>query len=172
MTLFNQSCSKDLDQADQMRLAECVNLAFEARASGDHPFGAIIVFDDGRQISARNRVVTDGDLTAHAELLALRAASGPRHSSLPRATLYSSTEPCVMCAGALRWTGILRIVYAVSQETLRLIVGSPSSDGRLPVSCQDIVDADGRSVLVEGPFESERAIMAHRGYWGPGSPNL
>jgi tRNA(adenine34) deaminase len=95
-----------------------MRLAFEdadaAGRGGDVPIGAIVVRNDGVVLSrAGNRREQDADPTAHAEILALRAASvGRGHWRLHDCTLYVTLEPCLMCAGALVNSRLQRLVYA------------------------------------------------------------
>ena len=93
---------KDLDC-----LRRAIELASEARSDGRHPFGALIVNERGETIvEARNNAVRPkGDPTQHAEMVACgEAARLLPESELTRCTLYTSTEPCAMCAGAIYWT--------------------------------------------------------------------
>jgi tRNA(adenine34) deaminase len=91
--------------------------AEKAAQAGEVPVGAVIA--SGEQLLARCHNSTEmlHDVTAHAEILAITAASqflGSKY--LPDCTLYVTLEPCVMCAGALRWAQIGRIVYATSDD--------------------------------------------------------
>lgn len=100
----------DTDEAMmQLALAE----AREAEAAGDVPVGAVVVGPDGTVLARdRNRRETDHDPTAHAEVLALRAAAQRRGAwRLPGVTVYATLEPCPMCAGALINARISRLVY-------------------------------------------------------------
>lgn len=87
----------------------------EARAAADHddvPIGALVVVGDEVVAAAHNRREVDADPTAHAEILALRAAARARgHWRLDGATLYVTLEPCVMCAGALVLARLDRVVF-------------------------------------------------------------
>jgi tRNA(adenine34) deaminase len=90
--------------------------ADRALLTRDVPVGAVVVTADGTLLSrACNRREADGDPTAHAELLALRAASkGRGHWRLHDCTLYVTLEPCIMCAGALVNARVRRVVYGAS----------------------------------------------------------
>ena len=93
----------------------------EAREQGRHPFGALVADRDGAIVVERgnNSVPPEGDPTQHAELAAAAAAFralGPER--MAATTLYTSAEPCAMCTGAVYWTGIGRIVYALSESRL------------------------------------------------------
>jgi tRNA(adenine34) deaminase len=93
-----------------MRLA--LDAAAKSLAHDDVPIGAVVVLDDSVIASAHNEREFRGDPTAHAEILALRAASESTGSwRLEGATMYVTLEPCSMCAGALVLARIARLVY-------------------------------------------------------------
>ena len=95
-----------------MRVA--IDEAAAAQARGEVPVGAVVVIDDQLAARAGNRTVAECDPTAHAEILALRAAAAvARNHRLPRATLYATVEPCAMCSFPIRETRIRRVVYAI-----------------------------------------------------------
>ncbi|MFP4228237.1 MAG: nucleoside deaminase [Salinivenus sp.] len=101
-------------RADYLQYA--VDLAVENVQSGrGGPFAALVV-DDGEVIATgTNRVTTDNDPTAHAEIMAIRAACEARGDfELTGCTLFSSCEPCPMCLGAIYWTRLDRVVYAAT----------------------------------------------------------
>jgi tRNA(adenine34) deaminase len=111
---------------DARWMARCIDLAREAAARGDHPFGSVIVRDGRALAEAGNRVVTDVDPTAHAETAAIRAACralGTR--DLSGATLYASGEPCWMCSAVIRDVRIARVVIG---EPSRWTTGGYTSD--------------------------------------------
>lgn len=90
--------------------------AKEAYDVGEVPIGAVVVVND--MIIGRGHNLTESlqDVTAHAEMLAITAAQNYLGSKvLPDATLYVTIEPCVMCAGALRWSRIGRVVWGASE---------------------------------------------------------
>jgi tRNA(adenine34) deaminase len=94
-----------------MRIAlEEAELAF---AAGEVPVGAVLVDAEGQVLArAHNRTVTDRDPTAHAEILALREGAGKiGNYRLTGSSLYVTVEPCCMCAGALVWARVGRLVY-------------------------------------------------------------
>ena len=94
-----------------MRLA--LSEARAALAQGEIPVGCVIAKDGGVIASAHNLVRQTGDVTAHAEMLAIRQAG---RYALKGATMYVTLEPCPMCAGALALSGISRLVYAVKDS--------------------------------------------------------
>ena len=100
-----------LDKRDP--LAWAIELATAAARAGGGPFGAVIVRNGQVLATGTNRVVADCDPTAHAEIVAIRAATAALGSHvLDGATLYSSCEPCPMCAAAIHWARIARVEYA------------------------------------------------------------
>jgi tRNA(Arg) A34 adenosine deaminase TadA len=150
---------------DLRHLTRAVELAAAAREHGNHPFGSLLVDGAGDVVlEAENTVVTGNDCTAHAELNLVRAASarfGPEE--LGACTLYTSTEPCAMCAGAIFWSGIGRVVFALSSATLGEIVQDPT--WTLAVSCRDVFERGGRTVEVQGPMIEDQARLVHEGFW-------
>lgn len=93
-----------------MRIA--LEEARQAAAEDEVPIGAIVVYGDRVLGRGHNMTEALGDVTAHAEMLALTAAESTCGGKyLPRCTLYVTVEPCLMCAGALGWSQIGRIVY-------------------------------------------------------------
>lgn len=101
----------DLDDEKWMRVS--LKEAQKARGLNEVPVGACIVDGEGDLLAAAfNRTITDNDPTAHAEIVALRsAASQVKNYRLTGVTVYSTIEPCVMCAGALVNARVKRLVY-------------------------------------------------------------
>jgi tRNA(Arg) A34 adenosine deaminase TadA len=150
---------------DHLRLA--IALAAQARARGNHPFGAVLADEQGRVLlQAENTVITDRDATGHAETNLVRLATQQfSPEELARCTLYASTEPCAMCAGAVHWSGIGRVVYALGEPELYAIVG-PSPE-HLLLPCREVFARSGRPVEVIGPVTilDEEARSVHAGFW-------
>ncbi len=156
-----------LRSTDARRLLRTIDLAASARAAGNHPFGSLIADASGEGIvEAENTVVTGRDVTGHAELNAVRAAGIELGDAfLQGATLYTSTEPCAMCAGAIYWSGITRVVYALGSETLEEIVTELTADSTLRLPCREVFARGGRRVEVSGPHLFEQAAAVHAGFW-------
>src|SRR4051794_24302004 len=97
---------------DDILLRRCFEVARRAIANGNHPFGALLVGGDGNVlIEMENGYMPSRDATGHAErLLATKACTSHDATVLRASTLYSSAEPCAMCAGAIYWAGIGRVV--------------------------------------------------------------
>jgi tRNA(adenine34) deaminase len=144
---------------DQARMRRAIELAGEAEAAGDVPIGAVLVCGE-RVFEARNEKERRPDPTAHAEILAIRAAAQALGVwRLPNATLYVTKEPCAMCAGAI-----------VASRIERLVFGCRDPKGGAAGSALDVFasEAVNHRVSVEpGVLESEtseqlRAFFAER----------
>ena len=156
-----------MNSTDLEHLRTAIEIAQFARDHGNHPFGAILV-DENNQVllQAENTVVTESDCTGHAETNLMRLAS--QHFSpekLSTCTLYTSTEPCAMCAGAIHWGNVKRVIYALSEVDLYSIIG-PSPD-HLLLACREVFAHSQRHVEVEGPaLELDvEAREVHKGFW-------
>lgn len=100
-----------MTDAEKLRVA--IQKAKDGLAAGNDPYGAAIFDGDILIAAAHNRVATNGDPTAHAEVETIRAAYGRTAPDvMARSVLYASCEPCPMCMGTIRWVGISAVVYA------------------------------------------------------------
>jgi len=162
-----------LSDVDKTHLLAAIELARRARENGNHPFGALLVDARGVVVlEAENSVLTESDCTNHAELNLVRAASRMfDQASLRDCTLYTSTEPCAMCAGGIYWSGIGRVVFALSSASLMEMVDDPDREFELALSCREVFARGGRSVDVGGPHLEEAGRAVHAGFWSrePGS---
>jgi len=156
-----------LGSADEGYLARAIELARRSREKGNQPFGSLLVDTAGEVVlEAENTVVTGSDVTAHAELNLVRTASTRFDvEALRRSTLYTSTEPCAMCSGAIFWSGIGRVVFALSSEQLMGIVRDDSGSFTMALSCREVFARGGRDVEVSGPHVTEKAAAVHDGFW-------
>ena len=136
---------------DVKQLRRCVELAAEATARGDDPFGSLLLSGDGAVLAERsNRVVTSGDVTAHPELhLAQWASVNLTPEQRSAATMYTSGEHCPMCAAAHVWAGIGRLVFALSAEQIRDV----SSGTSIRLSVREVIERSNATVVVEGPCD-------------------
>ncbi|MCW2497432.1 nucleoside deaminase [Jatrophihabitans sp.] len=146
-------------------LLDAIGIAWTARERGNHPFGALLVDSYGTVLfRAANTVVTGNDATGHAETNLVRMASaGYTAEELERTTLYTSTEPCAMCAGAIFWSGIGAVVYALPEEALYDLTGPDAPMLLLP--CRTVFAAGRRSIAVTGPVALPEARAVHEGFW-------
>ena len=155
----------DVLPADLGHLRATLALAHQARAHGNAPFGALLV--DAQQqvlLAAENTAMTTRDLTGHAELnLVRQAVQLYERERLASAAIYCSTEPCAMCAAAIHWSGIGRVVFALSAADFYTLVGS--SPDHLHLSCREVFARTGRAITVVGPVAAldDEAKAMHAG---------
>jgi tRNA(Arg) A34 adenosine deaminase TadA len=151
------------DDIRYMRLA--IAASREAVRDGNAPYGAVLVAATGELLQvSKNNQVTSGDSTGHAEVVLIREAAakhGP--GKLVGATVYASGEPCAMCAGALFWAQVGRLVYGMKTETIMRIGGEPT----LAMSSARVLATGSRIVKVDGPLLEDEAAavlaLARRG---------
>ena len=171
----NESSLRSYD-VDNLRLS--YEMAVHAYQNGCMPFGAVLADKNGSIIvkafnptkaSNKRGGSSDVDPTGHAETTLLRNPDWwsltPEQRS--KATLYSSTEPCVMCAGAIYWSGIGRVVYGCSALQLEQQVSGP---GGFDIPIRDLYSQarpGSRCIDIVGPICSEEGIQVHKdsGIW-------
>lgn len=157
----------DLDDTDGTYLRQAIAWSCTARARGNRPFGAVVVSADGELLAEAYCNTTEtGDCTGHAETNAVRQLS-PRvgRDALAQATLYSSAEPCVMCAGAIFWSGIGRVVFGIDAERLRVFRGERAEQRDAELSCRDVFAASPHAIECIGPALVDEASAPHIGFW-------
>jgi tRNA(Arg) A34 adenosine deaminase TadA len=154
-------------ELDEHFLRRSFDVARRAVSHGNHPFGAILVDQDHNVlIEAENGYMPGHDGTAHAErLLATQACTTLSPDILRNATLYSSAEPCAMCAGAIYWAGIGRLVYALSEHRLRAVTGNHPENPTLDLPCREVFESGQRPTEVIGPMLEDEAEAVHEGAW-------
>lgn len=146
-------------------------VAESAHAHGNHPFGAILVDAEGAVLfEVENGFMPDRDSTAHAERLLATQASKTHHPKfLARCTLYTSAEPCAMCAGAIYWAGIGRVVFGLTERRLKTIIGNHDENPTMDLPCRTVFAAGQRPVEVIGPLLEDEAAALHAGVWQAGN---
>jgi tRNA(Arg) A34 adenosine deaminase TadA len=107
-------------------------------------------------LEGQNTIVTEGDPTGHAEINLVRRIGRLNPALLVGATLYASTEPCAMCAGALYWGNVARLVFGLSNARLYREILSDSGDA-LGLDCRSVLGAGARRVEVRGPLVEDEA---------------
>lgn len=156
-----------LDERDGACLRRAIGWSRTARERGNRPFGAIVVADSGEVLAeAWCNTTETGDCTGHAETTAVRQLS-PRvdRETLARATIYSSAEPCVMCAGAIFWSNIGRVVYGIDAGRLRVFRGERPEQRDAELSCRDVFAASPHPIACVGPALIDEASEPHQGFW-------
>jgi tRNA(Arg) A34 adenosine deaminase TadA len=145
-----------MPEVDEQHVRRAIELAAEARAAGDMPFGSLLAGPDGDVLAeGRNTVVTERDITAHPELKLARWANRELDTDTARrTTMYTSCEPCPMCTGAIARSGLGRVVYALSSGQLQEL----RQPGSLP--------PDHAPVDYVGPAMPEEGREPVLGYYG------
>ncbi|NMK44756.1 nucleoside deaminase [Achromobacter sp. Bel] len=152
-----------INEQDKKHLARCVALAGQALASGDEPFGSILVSADGKVLFEDHNHVAGGDHTQHPEFeIARWAASHVPASERAACVVYTSGEHCPMCSAAHGWVGLGRIVYASSSAQYSAWMrewGVPPSRVR-PLAIAEVVDG----IEVDGPVAefAEQVRLLHQ----------
>lgn len=159
----------ELTSAELALLEQSIREAAAARAAGNHPFGSVLGdAADHLVLSAQNTVVTESDVTGHAELNLVRLASRTYgRGELSAYTLYTSTEPCAMCAGGIYWAGIGRVVFALPEEALADFTGDDPENPTMDLPCRQVFAAGRNAPSVVGPVPLESARAVHTGFWRP-----
>ncbi|KJK48226.1 cytidine deaminase [Lentzea aerocolonigenes] len=136
---------------NEAHLRRAIELAGEARESGNPPFGSLLVGPDGAVLAEeRNSCLTDDDITAHPELkLARWAARNLDADTAAGTTMYTSCEPCGMCGGALARSGIGQVVFALATRQLN---GLKTTGGFTDVPADGPHLYDEAKVPVEGYY--------------------
>ena len=150
-----------MDIEHEALIRAAIRLAGQAVQHGNHPFGALLVKDSEVLMQAENSVLADDNSTHHAELnLVRRATQRFDAATLAQCTLYTSTEPCAMCAGAIYIAGITRVVYGCSGATLAALSGWPYS-----IPCRAVFAQGTQPVTVVGPMLESEAASVHATFW-------
>lgn len=121
-----------------------MRLALEAAKKGDAPYGAVIVKNNEVVAVAHNTVKQDCDPSAHAEINVIRSLTAKLKSpSLEGYSIYTTGEPCPMCATACVWTGISEIVYGASIQDLVSV-----NQSQIDISCEEVIAKSFRNIKV------------------------
>jgi tRNA(Arg) A34 adenosine deaminase TadA len=155
-------------ESDLAYLRLTIAVADRAKAKGNHPFGSVLV-------DAAGNVVAEGENNfqvdrgpGHAETnLARFAAREFAPEFLERCTLYTSVEPCCMCAGTIYWAGIGAVVFGMTEHRLLEITNGDPENLTQDLPCGVVFGAGQRKVEVRGPFEelADEIAAAHIGFW-------
>jgi tRNA(Arg) A34 adenosine deaminase TadA len=133
----------------------------------------LLADEDGRVLlTAENTVVTESDATGHAETNLVRLATkNYSRQMLAPTSLYTSTEPCAMCARALYWSGIGRLVYALGEDELSELVGKDPENPTMALPSRTVLGAGQRTIQVVGPVDLPAAREVHAGFWRQPGPS-
>jgi tRNA(Arg) A34 adenosine deaminase TadA len=153
----------------QTYLLRAVEVSKQAVLDGNHPFGALLVDESGAVLLEQGNVeVTSRDCTGHAETTLMRRSSQNYPKDfLATCTMYTTAEPCAMCAGAIYWGNVGRLVYGISERQLLAETGDDPRNPTLSLDCRTVFRAGQKPIEVIGPVpEVAAAVLApHRTYW-------
>jgi tRNA(adenine34) deaminase len=146
-----------MTERDLRYLRYAIMIAERAREHGSPPFGAVLVSDRGRiLLEGENTQGANSDCTCHAETNLLREATRRFSRSLLRhSVLYTSAEPCPMCAGAIFWSGVGRVVFGLSSEHVYALTQNKAE--HLFQHCADVLAKGTHPVEVYGPLLEQEA---------------
>ena len=168
MNQFTQLVPAGVSDLDLALLRQTIALSQASKQRGRHPFAALVADRDGKVIAeaGNNSMPPEGDPTQHAELVAVAAAAKRLSpTELEACTLYTSAEPCCMCAGAVYWTGVGRVVYALSEHALLGLTGDHPENPTFSLPCREVFARGQRTVSVFGPMLEEEAAEPDKGLW-------
>jgi tRNA(adenine34) deaminase len=162
MGVMNQATTEAVDAA---MMARCIELSKTAARDGEFPFACVIARDGKVVVETTNRVARDGDVTRHAELVAVSMAQKVLGTKdLSGCTLYTNVEPCAMCSFPIRETRISRVVYAIGS---RLMGGDSKWDVLGDAEMSNVMpEAFGEAPEVVRGFMRREAEKAWRN-WNP-----
>lgn len=156
-------------QSHEFYLRRCIEISRKSRESGNTPFGALLVDGDGNIIMEQGNIeITEKICTGHAEAtLAARASHEFSREFLWNCTLYTTAEPCAMCAGAIYWANIGRVVYGMTEKRLLELTGSDEQNPTFDLPCREVFARGQKDIQVIGPIAAveEEAAEVHKGYW-------
>ncbi len=141
------------------------SLAKDSRESGHHPFGAVLIAPDQETVILRQ---TNVSVVRHAESeLAVKASEKYDASYLWNCTLVSTVEPCAMCAGAIYWANIGRVVFGLSESTLKHITGESQMNPTMNLPAKQVFDAGQKAISLLGPVTEleDELLEPHRSFW-------
>lgn len=156
-----------MNERDEGHLRQAIEVARRSVEHGNLPFGAVLVDGDDRVVlEAENTSVTEHDPTGHAETNLMREA-GRRFEPdyLAGCTMYTSCEPCAMCAGAVYWVGVRRVVFALDIPGLDAIVGGDPRNPTPHLRADVVLNGGKFPIALEGPGLLEEARALHGGVW-------
>jgi tRNA(Arg) A34 adenosine deaminase TadA len=149
---------------DRIYMARAYELAVYATTHGGGPFGALLVKDGKILAEYSNCVLSTGDITKHAET-GLISAFSPKidRATFEKSTLYTSTEPCTMCCGAIAFSGIGRVVYGTSEAPFLHAMGVPPDPN--PLTSHEVLSRIAPTVKVLGPLMEAQGVAIHQDFW-------
>ena len=156
-------------ESHEYYLRRAIEVSKQSRAAGNTPFGALLVDAEGNILMEQQNIeITEHICTGHAETtLAARASQAYSREFLSHCTLYTTAEPCAMCAGAIYWANIGRVGYGMTERRLLQLTGSNEQNPTFDLPCREVFARGQRHIEVIGPIPEveEEAAAVHAGYW-------
>ena len=150
-------------------LKRAVVLSQQARNNGNTPFGALLVDQNGSILLEQENIeITKKICTGHAETtLAERASHLYDKEFLWNCTLYTTGEPCAMCAGSIYWSNIGNLVFGITEKKLLELTGNNKQNPTFDLPCREIFDRGQKKITIIGPVSqvSEMIMAVHKGFW-------
>jgi tRNA(Arg) A34 adenosine deaminase TadA len=154
--------------ADRLFIRRAYEIARNAISHGNEPFGAVLVRDGKIVAEFENAVATTGDVTKHAETgLISDVCMRLNRTSFRGSTLYASTEPCTMCCGAIRWAGIERVVFGVSESQVDRIIETHFGDTPTTnaLRSNEVIRRIAPRTKTIGPIAEAEGLPTHAEFW-------
>jgi len=148
-------------EEDKQFILRTYQLARTASENGNRPFAAILVHKSAVLAEFQSSSTTTGDITQH-DVTGLISQFSPEldRSIWQESVIYTSTEPCVMCCGAIYWSGVSRVVYGVTARKLESFL--PNYRG---ISSREIFEKINNEIVVVGPVLEAKGLEIHQQYW-------
>jgi tRNA(Arg) A34 adenosine deaminase TadA len=149
---------------DRVYMARAYELARYATTHGGGPFGALLVKDGKILAEYSNQVLATGDVTKHAETGLISTFSPTiSRATFKASTLYTSSEPCTMCCGSIRFAGIGRVVYGTGELQFLRVIGVP--DAANPLESKEVFTRTSPGTVVLGPLMEKEGLEIHEAFW-------
>jgi len=144
---------------DIKHLRHAFTVAEKSFREGNLPFGCILLSPEGTIIEdGENLVITSENSIAHCEIVLINKLAGKyEREYLRKCAIYATTEPCPMCTAAIFWSGIGKLVYALSKEGYHAVANTTNPDHLFDLSSKQLLKHGGRKVEVNGPLMEEEA---------------
>lgn len=150
-------------------IKKCIEVSQRSREHGNTPFGAILVGPDGEILLEQENIeITEKNCTGHAETTLMEKASHKYSKEfLWKCTLYTTAEPCAMCAGAIYWGNVGKVVYGISEKRLLELTGDNDQNPTFDLPCREVFSRGQKDIKVLGPYSEieQEAVKVHKGYW-------
>lgn len=150
-------------------LRKAIEVSRKSREHGNTPFGALLVDADGNILMEQENIeITEKNCSGHAETSLMIAASKKYSKDfLWDCTLYTTAEPCVMCAGAIYWGNVGNVVYGISEKRLLELTGDDEQNPTFDLPCREVFAKGQKDIKVAGPFPEieEEVVEVHKGFW-------